>query len=622
VTRRAALAGAAVGLALAAAAGVAHAAPGDLDNSFGGGTGKVLQRLGSVNRGNALALQPDGKILVAGSTNSNGTPDMAVLRLTPAGVLDTSYGLGTGASAPDLGGDETANAIALQPDGKILVAGERLTFPKGQSTYEGIVARFLNPDGTFDPTYGGGGGWSLLSGTPPTQLQAIAEAPSGGIFTAGSDTNAGFSDAFVARLRNPEGTYDPAFHLNGAASLDFGGSETAYAMALQGDGKIVVVGSAAPNQSARIDLLVTRLLDPAGTLDPAFGGGAPVKIDFGAVEIARAVLLQPDGKIVVVGSTSAIGATKGAVIARVNADGTLDGGFGQGGKVTLTQGGFLDGTEAALQRDGKILVAGRVADAAGKWDFGVARLQPNGTLDATWGKNGIASADFGGDDIPGGIAVDSNGNVVVAGTRQSFDGKTADFAVARFLGDPKPPEQGGDVGVPGPPPKCGGRRATVVGTAGSDRLTGTRGADVIVAFGGNDTIRGGGGADLICAGAGNDTVFGGEGNDRVFGGDGNDRILGEGGADNLSGEAGNDRVEGGTGNDTIATGSGADSIAAGSGNDVVSAGIGNDTLNGSDGNDTLTGGPGADIFRGGSGIDTATDFNAGQGDTKTGIETF
>lgn len=609
MTVRAALLGALAAAVLAAAPGAASAAPGDLDPSFGGGTGVDFERLGAFNRANAVALQPDGAILLAGSATGGTTQDMAVLRLTPAGVLDTSYGSGTGASLLDFGGDEEANAITLQGDDRILVAGSRLSITKGVVSFDGIVARVRNPDGTLDPTYGGGGGWSLLNGVPNTLLEGVA-VDSSGIYAAGVGGGPN-SDVVVSRLRDPAGTYDPAFHTNGIVRQDLGGVDTGFGMALDPDGRIVVVGSTGPPVSSKIDLVVLRLLNPAGTPDPAFGGGKPVTVDFGGTDHGRAMLIQPDGKIVVVGDTS--GTAPGAVVARLNADGTLDQNFGQGGKVTVTTGGFLDATEVALEKDGKILIAGRTVNAKSGQDFGVARLQPGGALDTTWGKDGVASHDLGATDVPGGMVIDADGRVVVVGSRQSEDGKTSDFAIVRLQGDPKPPEQGGDVGGDsGDPPRCDGKRATIVGTAGRDRLTGTPRADVIVGLGGRDTLNGGGGADLICAGSGDDTVSGGAGNDRILagagkdsvsGGDGNDTIFGGDGADRLRGDRGADNLSGQAGGDVLYGGDGRDRLAGGSGDDRLLGGEGRDRLFGGDGRDRLFGGPGADQLFGQAGRD-------------------
>ena len=162
---------------------------------------------------------------------------------------------------------------------------------------------------------------------------------------------------------------------------------------------------------------------------------------------------------------------------------------------------------------------------------------------------------------------------------------------------------------------CGGRPATLFGTAGNDVLTGTAGPDVIVALGGNDAIRGGGGDDTICGGAGADTIRGGAGNDTVPGDLGNNTIRGGAGNDVLSGwlgddvlvgDAGGDTIRGGAGNDTVVGGSGADLLSGFAGDDVVSGQRGDDRLRGGADDDRLDGDAGRDRCRGGTGADTAT----------------
>ncbi len=125
-------------------------------------------------------------------------------------------------------------------------------------------------------------------------------------------------------------------------------------------------------------------------------------------------------------------------------------------------------------------------------------------------------------------------------------------------------------------PKCGGHRATIVGTAGNDVLVGTRGNDVIAGLGGDDRIRAGRGKDVICAGPGRDQVSGGPGADRIAGGPGNDRLSGDGGADQLSGGSGNDFLSGGPGRDALSGNSGRDHLDGGSGKDRCNGGSGHD----------------------------------------------
>lgn len=153
------------------------------------------------------------------------------------------------------------------------------------------------------------------------------------------------------------------------------------------------------------------------------------------------------------------------------------------------------------------------------------------------------------------------------------------------------------VNQPTPPPptaRCGGRTATIVGTAGNDTLVGTNGVDVIAGLAGNDTINGRRGNDIVCGGSGRDRVGGGAGVDRASGGSGSDRVSGNSGNDRVSGDAGNDRVSGGTGRDRVSGGSGRDVLLGGTGRDSLSAGVGPDRLDGGANQDVCVGGLGRD----------------------------
>jgi uncharacterized delta-60 repeat protein len=531
--RRALVAAALAACCLALPTAAASAAPGELDGSFGDG-GKSLVDLGGNDTAYAVALQPDGKIVVAGDTNAFGTYDMAVARLlNPQGALDPSYGGGSGWSRLDLGPSvDTAYAVALQPDGKIVVAGETIA----AGNIDMAVARLLNPEGTFDSSYGGGSGWSRLDFGGDDRGRAVALQPDGKIVVAGRTNVGGTIDMAVARLLNPQGTFDSSFGLfgTGKSLADFGGHDFGQAVALQPDGKIVVAGyTNGAVSSTNYDMAVARLLNPQGTYDGSFGGGSGrSRVDLGADDSGNALALQPDGKIVVAGYSDG-----NFAVARLQPNGLLDTTFGKGGKSLVDFGGDSDqGNAVALQPDGKIVVAGRT-NAGGTYNFAVARLQPNGLLDTTFGNGGKSLVDLGGDDIGNAVALQPNGKIVVAG-----DSDDNNFAVARLQGDP-----GGTVKKA----KCAGRKATIIGTNAKDKLKGTKKRDVIAALGGKDTVKGLKGNDLICGGKGKDKLLGGPGKDKLLGQQGNDTLLGGPGKDKLKGGPGKkDKLVGGPGKDS------------------------------------------------------------------------
>jgi uncharacterized delta-60 repeat protein len=562
IRRRAALAAAAATFAaLGGAANVAASAPGDIDRSFGGGTGSVLVGFGpgSLDRARALALQPDGRIVVAGYSNANGSNDFAVARLLGTGVLDRSFGGGTGTSlggfAP--GSSDVANAVVLQPDGAVVLAGHS----NAGGTVDIAVARLRTPDGTFDPTYGGGTGRSLggFTATSHETASAIALQPDGRIVVAGGTDAAGTADIAVARLGNPDGGFDATF--GGGTGRAIGGvgpatGDHAQAVALQPDGGIVVAGASESDDGPR--MVLARLRSPEGTFDPSFGGTGRAIPRFGVESFdgAAAVAVQPDGRILAAGNSNARG-TVDIAVARVAPDGDPDTSFGAGNGKALV--GFrATSNEAAqamaLQADGKILLAGTTDG-----DVAVVRLQPNGGLDATFGDGGTVRVDLGGpDDIAFAMAVQPDGRIVLAGETRA--GGSEDMVVVRLQGDPPVAGSGGGGaagggggagGPAGSPPACLGRPATIVGTAAADRLRGTSRADVIVALGGADRIAALGGDDLVCAGGGDDVVTGGAGADVLRGESGRDHLIGGRGRDRLTGGAGADRLVGGPGRDLL-----------------------------------------------------------------------
>jgi uncharacterized delta-60 repeat protein len=506
----------------------ALAAAGQLDPSFGTGGKAVVDYGGNNDSGSGVAVQPDGKVVIVGNTKTSPVNyDFAATRLLASGALDPSFGL-DGRADLDLGSDDTASGVVLQPDDRILIAGT--------SNNDFETVRLLT-NGQLDGSFGAGGKSDAPFGSSSSDIgSAIAQRPDGRIVLAGSsnafDPNYDFA---VVQLLNPAGTFDPAFGGGGGKSHgDFGSGsagDRADAIALQPDGKVLVAGTKRV-AGGGIDMAVARLLDPSGSFDPSFGTGGVATVDIGSLDVASGVAVQPDGKIVVAGT----GGNKFTVV-RLLANGQLDDSFAGDGKAVIDFGGSSGATSLVLQTDGKIVAAG---GAGG--DAVVARLQPNGSLDTSFGSQGKATIDFGASEAARSIALAPDGSIVIAGTRNPpGSDEDGDVVVARLLGDP-----GGAAG----PVKCAGRKATIIGTKGKDVLKGTRRRDVIAGLGGKDTLRGLKGNDLVCGGAGKD---------KLIGGPGKDRLLGQGGRDILKGGPGKDKLVGGPGKDKLLGGPGKDS---------------------------------------------------------------
>ncbi|MBV9817546.1 MAG: hypothetical protein JOZ07_04270 [Solirubrobacterales bacterium] len=276
----------------------------------------------NVDIADGLALQPDGKILVAGTSVVNGT-EFSVARLNPDGTLDPSFGSGGKALVSFGGGVDEGRAIALQPDGRIILAGVATT-PGAPGEF--AVAR-LNPSGTLDPSFGSAGRSLVSFGGDDAQANGLAVAPDGTIVVAGSSTAGGQSQFALERL-TAQGDLDPSFG-SGGKLLSFGGtSSVANGVALQPDGKIVVAGHSDVGGLPRFAL---ERLDSHGVPDPSFGSGGKTLTCFGGTDDeAEAVALQRDGKIVAVGR-SAANNTERFVVERLQGDATTGGGGGGSG---------------------------------------------------------------------------------------------------------------------------------------------------------------------------------------------------------------------------------------------------------------------------------------------------
>jgi uncharacterized delta-60 repeat protein len=240
---------------------------------------------------------------------------------------------------------------------------------------------------------------------------------------------------------NPDGSPDSTFGTYGKVTTDFGHTDRALALIIQENGKIVAVGESYPAALA----LVRYNSD--GSLDSSFGIGGKVVSEFADSdqETVNSALIQRDGKIVVAGHTfrasggSNVDPDMNFILVRYNPDGSLDPTFGAGGRVTTDFGG-LDGANAlAIQSDGKLVAAGVGARAGSLLgdEFALARYNPDGSLDPTFGTGGKVRTDFGGSGLAGpdaayAVAIQPDGKIIAAG----WGGAGRDFALARYIGKP------------------------------------------------------------------------------------------------------------------------------------------------------------------------------------------
>ena len=266
--------------------------------------------------------------------------------------------------------------------------------------------------GILDPTFGTDGVTVTNYGNY-ARFNDVALQDDGKIVAVGT-TEVSSDDNFALARYTITGTLDSTFGTNGITITKIGGNDIAYALALQTDGKIVVAGRS-DDRFALARYTIT------GTLDSDFGTGGIVTTPFSNGASGNDVAIQPDGNIVVAGSSN-----NNFALARYTITGTLDNTFGAGGVITTDLGGNDVAYGLALQPDGNIVVAGRTSGA--NYDFALARYTITGTLDSDFGTNGITTTGFRGNDTAYGLVLQPDGKIVAVGQTRN------NFALARYTG--------------------------------------------------------------------------------------------------------------------------------------------------------------------------------------------
>ncbi len=342
----------------------------DMSKGFGEDSfslyGKVTTDFGDRDHGNSVVMQSDGKILVAGYASIGSSDDFALARYNADGTLDTMFS-DDGKEVTDFGGDDYGESVVMQSDGKILVAG----YASIGSSNDFALARY-NADGTLDTTFSGDGKVTTDFGGYDHGLSVVMQSD-GKIIVAGFASSGNIYDFALARY-NTDGSLDTTFSDDGKVTTDFAG--IGYSVVIQGDGKIIVAGSTFNDSS--YDFALARY-NSDGSLDTTFSGDGKVSTDFGGGDDhGQSVVMQPDGKIIVAGF--AFNGSGDFVIARYNADGSLDTTFSDDGKVVTDFGGDDYGESMVMQPDGKIVVAG-ASDNVSSDGFALARFNSDGSLD-------------------------------------------------------------------------------------------------------------------------------------------------------------------------------------------------------------------------------------------------
>jgi uncharacterized delta-60 repeat protein len=429
------------------------AAPGDLDPTFGQG-GRVLTNIPVTGEPpgylfypntESMLVQPDGKILVCGRF-WQGTIEYwygtMMVRYMPDGTLDTSFGengkvafVGPGFPFDNKG---VGADMALQPDGKIVLIGNALNG-------EGVIVQRYTSAGVLDTTFGNNG-ITFVSGIAGEEGTSITVQPDGKIVGVGWDYRAfvePYYNAILVFRLNTNGSPDNSFGSAGTGVVMIADGSGVEAL-VQPDGKILVVGT----RTNRRDILPTFMIvrfNPNGSLDLNFGtGGKVIHQINNLVSWSYAAALQPDGKILVAGTTYTENLS---FFVRHNTDGSLDTGFGTNGVVSVGADFFIFNYETTvlLQADGKIIATGNAYDnATGHNGFAIVRLNSNGSIDPGFGVAGrsVFPINVGGTNYADASdgAIQPDGKILVTGYFGNYyTGSHEKIALIRVDGQPSCP---------------------------------------------------------------------------------------------------------------------------------------------------------------------------------------
>jgi uncharacterized delta-60 repeat protein len=396
--------------------------PGSLDPGFGTGGRAWFSDAGTVPYDVELARQSDGKLLVVNGSNR-------LRRLLADGKPDPSFGTAGDGSVIVTSGQRIAyqvSAVTVQPDGRIVVAGNAPSGVLGRPDM--LVARY-NADGTLDTSFAGGLGINTFDlSTYSDGVSQVLLEPDGSILLAGvvGDSSGGGDTNFAVLKLTAAGTIDPSYGKAGLASVGDDIFDVPRAAARTGDGGVVLVGRIARSGGALADMGLVKLTS-AGLPDPSFGSngnGIVRPLINGGHEEGRDVVVQPDGKIVVLVTGSTL-----TWLTRYLADGQLDRTFGINGEAAVPTP--MNGWALALQADGSVWVAGEVP-GIGVADYGLMRFTASGQPDTTFNNGAVLALDlFGGYDEPGAMLLQPDGRLAIAG--RAYNGSSLGLGLVRLV---------------------------------------------------------------------------------------------------------------------------------------------------------------------------------------------
>ena len=388
---------------------------------------KILTDLGTkYDYSYSIELQNDGKVVQAG--DAWGTP--CLIRFDTTGNLDNTFGNGGKIIATwDSGRNPSDNDIKIQQDGKIVL---------GTSYYNGededfIIARYIH-DGSLDDSFGTNGKVITQIGSYNDRCNTIAIQSDGKILAAGGMNNSPASNYeydFVLVRYNTNGTLDSTFGEDGVVVTNIGlKSNLANSMVVQPDGKIILAGEA--SDSIFSDFATVRY-NTNGTLDSNFGNNGIVRTELSSrYDFAKSIVLQLDGKIIAAGSSQSGLSQYNFAMIRYNTDGTIDNTFGTNGIVSSDFGSDF-GNDIALQADGKIIMVGSSATGT-IYDIATLRFDSFGIIDKSFGNDGMIRTSLGNGDSEGhSVCLKDDGEIIIAGIYNHGSPDYFDFALVRLF---------------------------------------------------------------------------------------------------------------------------------------------------------------------------------------------
>ncbi len=372
-----------------------------------------------------MAIQPDNKIVAAGLSLSLGIYHFRVARYMPDGTLDISFGT-NGIVNTIVNNRDWPHAILLQPDGKIIVAGE---YYDGTSTtmgnYHCAMVRY-NSDGSLDNTFGIGGIVTLvINQTQDDAIGALALQLDGKIVAGGY---AGYQ-ILLARF-NTDGSLDNSFGNSGKVFTTIESQNTILALSIQTDGKIVAAGSTGDFSNLKFAL---ERYNTDGTLDNSFGAGGIVLTDIYSVlyDEAASIKILPDGKIIAAGYSDV-----NVALVKYNTDGSLDTSFGIAGKFVSSNYAPVFLNSLAVRSDGKIFVSGSVPMPSFDYGYSLTRFNSDGFPDSSFGNAGNMLVNINtGNDYAQCLLIQPDNKILIAGSSRASSAAKANFTMIRFTSD-------------------------------------------------------------------------------------------------------------------------------------------------------------------------------------------